>query len=280
LSQGYRRVKNALTWPKAKHIVRVLIRRGVTLGAAGVIAVLAAWELLSRAELLPRQAFPPITVIGAALAAGIPTADFWKDVLQTLIGWAIGLGISAVAAVTLGIVIGSWRTAYRMARPLIEFARPIPSVALIPLAVLVYGTGLNTKLFLVIFASFWPILLQTIYGVQDVDPIAVDTARSFGFGPVKRLYLVTLPSAAPYIATGLRISSSVALILAVTAELVVGAPGIGKTINAAQSGGSYALMYGLIAVAGVLGLVLDQTFRGVERRLLHWHTSQRREVAA
>jgi ABC-type nitrate/sulfonate/bicarbonate transport system permease component len=229
---------------------------------------------------LPRQAFPPITVIAATLAATIPTAEFWGDVFQTLAGWAIGLGVAAAAAVTLGIVIGSWRTAYRMTRPLIEFGRPIPSVALIPLAVLVYGTGLNTKLFLVIFASFWPILLQTIYGVQDVDPVAVDTARSFGFGRIKRLYLVTLPSAAPYIATGLRISSSVALILAVTAELIVGAPGIGKTINAAQSGGAYALMYALIGVAGLLGLVLDQTFRTVERRLLYWHPSQRREVAA
>jgi ABC-type nitrate/sulfonate/bicarbonate transport system permease component len=245
-----------------------------------VAAALAAWELLSRAGVLPRQAFPPITVIAGALARAMATPELWTDVLQTLLGWALGLGLAALVAVPVGILIGSWRLAYVMTRPLIEFLRPIPSVALIPLAVLVYGTGLRTKLFLVTFASFWPILFQAIYGVQDVDPVAQDTARSFGFGSFQRLYRVTLPSAAPYIATGLRISSAVALILAVTAELVVGAPGLGKTINAAQSGGAYPLMYALIAVAGLLGLLLNIAFRALERWLLRWHPSQREEVAA
>ena len=83
-----------------------------------------------------------------------------------------------------GILIGSSRWAYRALRVPIEFLRPIPSVALIPLAVLVYGTGLQSKVFLAAFASFWPMLIQTIYGVQDVDPVATDTARSFGLGRV------------------------------------------------------------------------------------------------
>lgn len=243
-------------------------------------AVLAVWELLSRTGVVSREAFPPITVIAGALAVAMATPGLWADILQTLAGWALGLGVAAGLAVPLGIVIGSWRLAYTMTRPLIEFLRPIPSVALIPLAVLVYGTGLQTKLFLVTFASFWPILFQSIYGVQDVDPVAQDTARSFGFGLLQRLYRVTLPSAAPYIATGLRISSAVALILAVTAELVVGAPGLGKTINAAQSAGAYPLMYALIAVAGLLGLLLNLGFRRLERRLLRWHPSQREEAAA
>jgi len=197
---------------------------------------------------------------------------------QTLEGWALGLGLAALAAVPLGILIGSSRLLYRALRVLIEFMRPIPSVALIPLAVLVYGTGLKTKLFLVVFASFWPLLFQAIYGVQDVDPIAQDTARAFGFGRSERLVRITLPSAAPYIATGLRLSSSVALILAVTAELVVGAPGIGKTINAAREGGDYALTYALIVVGGGLGLSLNALFLALESRLLVWHPSQRRPV--
>ena len=138
-----------------------------------------------------------------------------------------------------------------------------------------FGTELPNKLFLVTFASLWPLLFQAIYGVQDVDPVAQDTARSFGFGRMRRTYLVTLPSAMPYIATGLRISSSVALILAVTSELVVGVPGLGKTINLAASGGDYPLMYALITVTGLLGVVLNETFRRIEARTLRWHTSQR-----
>jgi ABC-type nitrate/sulfonate/bicarbonate transport system permease component len=148
-------------------------------------------------------------------------------------------------------------------------------VALIPLAVLVFGTQLPNKIFLVTFACFWPLLFQAIYGVQDVDPVAEDTARAFGFNRLQRLYMVTLPSAAPYLATGLRLASSVALILAVTSELVVGVPGLGRSINVAQSSGDYASMYALIAVAGMLGILLNATFRRVERRALRWHPAQR-----
>ena len=99
--------------------------------------------------------------------------------------------------------------------------------------------------------------MQTLYGVQDVDPVATDTARSFGFSRAQRLLRVTLPSAVPYIATGLRIASAVALILAVTAELVIGAPGLGREINLARQGGNVELMYALIIATGLLGLALN-----------------------
>ena len=241
---------------------------------------MAALELASRLDLLPHREFPPlVSVTGTTLLDQLPLPAFWADVLATLEGWAIGLGLAALLAFPAGILVGSNRTAYRMVRAPIEFLRPIPSVALIPLAVLVFGTQLPDKVFLVTFACFWPLLFQTIYGVQDVDPVAIDTARSFGIGRAGRLLFVTLPSAAPYLATGLRISSSVALILAVTSELVVGVPGLGHSINVAQSSGDYALMYALIAVAGLLGVALNAGFRAVERRALRWHPSERGTAA-
>ena len=175
----------------------------------------------------------------------------------------------------LGLLIGSSRWAYRALRVPIEFLRPIPSVALIPLAVLIYGQGLQSKVFLAAFASFWPLLIQTIYGVQDVDPVATDTARSFGLGRAERIWRVTVPSAVPYIATGIRISSAVALILAVTAELVIGAAGLGREINVARSGGNLDVMYALIVATGLLGWLLNLATSAGERRVLHWHPSQR-----
>jgi ABC-type nitrate/sulfonate/bicarbonate transport system permease component len=230
---------------------------------------------VSRTNLLPTRAFPPPTESALALAAELGQPGFWSDIGLTLEGWAIGLALAAALAVPIGILVGSTRLLYRMVRALIEFLRPIPSVALIPLAVLVFGTQLPNKIFLVTFACFWPLLFQAIYGVQDVDPVAEDTARAFGFNRLQRLYMVTLPGAAPYLATGLRLASSVALILAVTSELVVGVPGLGRSINVAQSSGDYASMYALIAVAGLLGILLNETFRRVERRALRWHPSQR-----
>ncbi|WP_324274917.1 ABC transporter permease [Blastococcus brunescens] len=112
-------------------------------------------------------------------------------------GWAIGLGISILLAAPLGVLIGSNAYLDRATRATVEFLRPVPSVALLPLAILVLGISMDMKIFLVAFATFWPILVQAIYGVQDVDPVARDTARSFGVGRVAIFFRVTLPSAAP-----------------------------------------------------------------------------------
>ena len=231
--------------------------------------------------MLPSDHFPPISETLATLGEELGTASFWDAVANTLQGWALGLAIAAAAAIPLGIVIGSSRLLYRALRVPIEFLRPIPSVALIPLAILIYGTGLGGKVFLAAFACFWQLLVATLYGVQDTDPVATDTARSFGFSHAQRLFRVTLPSAVPYIATGLRIASAVALILTITAELVIGAEGLGRSINLARSGGNEELMYALILATGVLGLLLNAIFVRAERRILYWHPSQRpREGAA
>ncbi len=240
-----------------------------------VLAVLAVLEGLVRADVLPSTQFPAVTATVRALSELVRERELWTNVAHTMQGWAIGLSFAAAAGIPLGVLIGSSPLLYRCLRAPIEFLRPIPSVALIPLAILVYGTGLEMKVFLVAFASFWPLLFQALYGVQDVDPVIRDTARSFRLGPLSRLVRVTMPSAAPYIATGLRISASIALVLAVTAELVVGAPGLGRAINVAHASGAVTPMYALIIVAGVLGWALNAGFRRAEREVLHWHPSQR-----
>jgi ABC-type nitrate/sulfonate/bicarbonate transport system permease component len=247
---------------------------------AGLLGVLALFELLSRAELINPRFFPPVSEMFGRLVEEAGTGAFWSAVGNTLQGWALGLGIACAIAIPAGILIGSTPLLYRALRGVIEFLRPIPSVALVPLAVLIYGSGLESKVFLAAFASTWPLLMQTLYGVQDVDPVATDTARSFGFSRGARLLRVTLPSAVPYIATGIRISAAVALILVVTAELVIGSPGLGRQINLARQGGNVELMYALILATGLLGMALNAVFARAEHRVLHWHPSQRREVAA
>jgi ABC-type nitrate/sulfonate/bicarbonate transport system permease component len=247
--------------------------------AVAVICVLALWELVVGIGLLNEDHVPSMTATVAELAELLGDASFWSAVGNTLQGWALGLGIAAVLAIPLGILIGSSATAYRSVRFVVEFLRPIPSVALVPLAVLIYGVGLESKVFLAAFASFWPLFVQTLYGVQDVDPVATDTGRSFGLSRFELLYRIKLPSAVPYIATGLRISSAVALILAVTAEIVIGSAGLGREINVARSSGAVEIMYALIITTGLLGWVLNIATTQAERRVLHWHPSQR-QVAA
>jgi ABC-type nitrate/sulfonate/bicarbonate transport system permease component len=246
----------------------------------GIVGALLLFEVLPRTGVLASNHFPPTSQILTTLGSRMGEASFWTASLHTLEGWALGLGIAAAAAIPLGLLIGSIRLLYRAVRVPIEFLRPVPSVALIPLVILIYGAGLESKVFLAAFASFWQLILQTMYGVQDVDPVATDTARSFGFTRFRRLVYVTLPSAVPYIATGLRISSAVALILAVTAELVIGSAGLGREINVARAGGNVELMYALIIMAGLLGWLLNLGFVWIERRVLHWHPSQRLDVEA
>jgi ABC-type nitrate/sulfonate/bicarbonate transport system permease component len=255
-------------------------RSSFWVGLAGVLVVMAAIEATARFGLLPARWFPPATEVFGALAELLPTRDLWAEVGRTLQGWAVGLGIAAVLAIPLGMLIGSVETVYRASRAVIEFLRPIPSVALIPAAVLIFSVGTSMKVFLAAFAAFWPILFQAIYGVRDVSPGVKETARAYGLGPLARFVRVVLPSTMPYVATGLRISSAIALILAVTAELVMGAAGLGRAIVAAHTAAQIPTMYALIAVTGTLGWLLNTVFQTVEARLLHWHPAQRSEVLA
>jgi ABC-type nitrate/sulfonate/bicarbonate transport system permease component len=249
--------------------------RGWVPPTVAVAGALLLWEALSRGGVISESNFPSMTDTMAELFSTLGEGDFWAAVGNTLQGWALGLGIAAALAIPAGILIGSSSLTYRALRVPIEFLRPIPSVALIPLAVLLYGTGLQSKVFLAVFASFWPLFIQTLYGVQDVDPVTTDTARSFGLRRLEVLWRIKLPSAVPYIATGIRISSAVALILSVTAEIVIGAAGLGREINIARSGGALELMYALIIATGLLGWLLNIAATMLEKRVLHWHPSQR-----
>ena len=145
-------------------------------------------------------------------------------------------------------------------------------------AVLLYGVSIQSALLLIVYASFWQVLIQVLYGVADVDNVAMNTARSYGLGPLARLRYVIFPTTLPYLMTGIRLAAAVALILAITAQLIIGTPGLGAEIAKAQSGGSYVAMYALILATGMLGVLINIVMRVIERRVLSWHSSVRTEV--
>jgi ABC-type nitrate/sulfonate/bicarbonate transport system permease component len=241
-------------------------------------AALAAWEIVSRTGLISQNDLPAMSTSFGELWSMSQTGEFWKNFGYTVRGWGLGLAIATALAVPIGIVLGSSDFAARAFRVPIEFLRPIPSAVLIPLLFLTLGANVKSELFLAAFGAFWPLLVQTMYGVRDVDPLALDTGRSFGVGRLERLYRITLPSSVPYIATGLRISSTIALILAFTAELFMGTPGLGQAMNFAQSYGLNDELYALALATGFLGLAVHFVMTWVERRALRWHPSQRSAV--
>jgi ABC-type nitrate/sulfonate/bicarbonate transport system permease component len=237
-------------------------------------------ELIPRAGLVSENYLPPSSRILAALGREAADGAFWRAVGDTLIGWALGLLIAVVAGVAFGILIGAVPVLRAATASTVEFLRPIPSVALIPLAVLLYGTDLGSTLLLVVYAAFWQVLVQVLYGVADVDPVADETARSFRFTAWGRIRYVLWPTALPYVFTGVRLAASVALVLAVTTELVIGSPGLGALIGVAQTSNAVPTMYALIVVTGLLGVAINVAARAVERRTLAWHQSVRGEVPA
>ena len=243
-----------------------------------IVSSLVVWEVVSRAGWISEQDLPSMTATFRELWSLMHTRDFWEAVLYTVRGWALGLGVAAALAIPIGIVLGSSDFAARAFRIPIEFLRPIPSAALLPVLFLTLGTNLKSEIFLAAFGAFWPLLVQTMYGVRDVDPVAMDTARSFGVGGLERLYRIKLPSSVPYIATGMRISSTVALILAFTAELFMGTPGLGQAVNFASSFGLHEQLYAYALATGFLGLAIHVFMNAAERRVLRWHPSQRVEL--
>jgi ABC-type nitrate/sulfonate/bicarbonate transport system permease component len=248
---------------------------GFVLGTLGVLIAFAVAELVSRTNLVSPQDIPPASEIVGEFVSQLGTSEFWAQTWNTMLGWAIGLALASVGGIVLGMILGSSVYVRTALRPTVEFLRPVPSVALIPLAILVWGQDLGSKVFLVVIGALWPIVIQSMYGVSQVDDVARDTARSYGLDRRDRVRYLVLPSALPFIATGLRIASATALIVAVTAEVVVGNKGLGNGIALAQAGGNTVHMYALILATGVLGIVIHIAFSALERPLLRWHTSQR-----
>lgn len=254
--------------------------QGPLLGVLGIAGFLGVWEVASRVGLVDPKYLPAASVVLRRATQNLGEGVFWTAVGHTMLGWALGLFIAAVSAIVIGLVIGSSGFLRAATHSTIEFLRPIPSVALIPLAVLVFGTSLQSTLLLVVYASFWQVLIQVLYGVGDVDPVADDTARSYGLGTLARVRYLVWPTALPYIMTGLRLGAAVALILAITGELVIGGGGLGNQIALAQSGGAVPEMYSLILATGLIGVLINVVARLVERHVLVWHVSVRGEAAA
>ena len=247
-------------------------------GAAGLVGFLVVVQLVPTLGIVSERYLPPTTKILDALYQEVASSAFWTAVADTMQAWAIGLAIAFSAGLVLGVIIGSVPFLRAATSSTIEFLRPIPSVALIPLAVLLFGSGLESTLLLVVYASFWQVLVQVLHGVLDVDPVASETAHSFRFGRWARVRHVVWPTALPYVMTGLRLAAAVALILAVTAELVIGAPGLGHEIALAQQGGATADLYALVVATGLIGVTINMVVRAIERRALHWHPSVRAEA--
>lgn len=192
------------------------------------------------------------------------------DLLPSLRRFALGYLAGAVLGVGLGLAIGSSRRVAEYTTPTMEFLRALPAVAVLPIAVLLFGLGDTMRISIIAFGVMFPVLVNTIAGARSCRQERIDVARMFGLGRLAVVRRVVLPSATPMISAGLRVGLPIALIMMVVSELVGGQNGIGFYLTQAQSLFNIAGMFSALLILGVLGNVINLAYAFVETRRLHW----------
>lgn len=251
---------------------RVQIKGLLLLGQVGVGAlIIAVWWAAAHfrwlsAEILPT---PDSVVRGLVYLVGTPT--FWLAVLHTLSSAVIGLVLAILVAVPIGLVLGLAPKIEFTTRFLVDLGRSFPVIALLPVMILLLGATAQMEITVIFIGVFWKILMQTIYGSRRMDPVVRDTTRSYQVNTRLRFLKVLLPSAAPYIATGIRVSASLAILLAIGVEMLGRTPGMGLRLSQAQIDGRPDLAFGYVVVAGLMGVTINFLLMKLEERVLVWN---------
>ncbi|MCU1679584.1 MAG: ssuC [Amycolatopsis sp.] len=246
-------------------------------GSAAIVVFLALWEIVPRYALdeSTRVFLPPFHEDVQALWALTLDGQLAAHLEASITRSAAGFAIAVVIAVPLGLLIGWYRPLAAFLNPLLELVRNTAALALLPVFTLILGIGELSKITLVVYACIWPVLLNTIAGVNTVDPLLIKSARSLGLSSGRLFRKVILPSAVPTIFTGLRMAASYSILVLIAAEMVGAKAGLGYLINNAQVNFQIPQMYAGIIAVSVLGLVVNQVFVAIERRFSTWRPKER-----
>ncbi|MEO3804452.1 ABC transporter permease subunit [Nonomuraea sp. B10E8] len=242
--------------------------------------VLGGWELLARSLDIAYLPEPTLIVTrmyemwfsGPYILTEEAVDNFVPSLVRVTGSWAVAV----VVGVALGVALGRTAWLADVVQPLVEFARAVPPPVMLPLFLVLFTMGTQVQVATIVFGIIWPILLNSIDGARSVDRLKVETATVFGVPASLRLFRIILPSAAPKIFAGLRLSVSLALILMVISELKGSTEGIGYLLSLANSNADMPAIWAGVLVLGVLGFVLNSLFLMVERRVLAWHRDAHR----
>jgi ABC-type nitrate/sulfonate/bicarbonate transport system permease component len=249
--------------------------RRIALRVAVVIAALLVWHLFSLTALGRSGDVPSPIVAFERLFELWGTAVYWNAVATTMTSWGLGLLVSVIVGVPLGLIIGSNAKIEVSVRLIVDFLRTIPSIAFLPLALLMFGVDLRTPVILIFLAAVWPLLIQSTYAASQIDPVLKQVRRSFHLSWWQYIRFQFAPSALPFITTGLRIAATICLLTAIAVELLSGAPGVGSQLQGALIVSQSATLYAYVLTAGVLGILINVLLVWLQRVLIWWHPSVR-----
>jgi len=249
--------------------MRRIVRTRLT-GVMVLLIILLAWQLSVSEGIITSVSVPSVTDIWSAGIEMIRSGALASALGASLSRLVVGYAIAVTAGVLIGLAMGYSRIVYNTLEPLTELLRPIPSPAYIPLAILFLGLGDQMKIFVVAFSCTFPVLLNTFSAIRDIDPVLVDTGRTFRTSRFQQIRKIYLPAAMPGILTGMRVALGISLIVVVISEMVASSTGIGYFILNAQRLFLVPEMYAGIASLAITGYLLNQVFVLAERRILRW----------
>lgn len=224
--------------------------------------------------------FPSLGRIGSTFADQWLSARVGSDLLPSLRNLVVGFLLAAVLGIAGGLLLGSVRWLARTAEPMVHFVRSLPPPALLPIALIVLGTGVSMKIAIIAIGSMWPTLLNTMDGVRAVDPQVRAVEAVYGLNRRERLFKVTLPSAGPQIAAGLRTTLQISIILIVVSEMFASTGGIGYQVLLSQQTFAIPETWAGTILLGLVGFVANLIFVRIEKRILSWHTGMHRSREA
>ncbi|MFF2083134.1 ABC transporter permease [Nocardia sp. NPDC058176] len=238
-----------------------------------IVLLLGAWELAPRFGVVDEVFLPPFSVVVEAFVELAANGQLGEHVSASLTRSLTGFSIALVIAVPVGIAIAWYQPVSDFLNPVLELFRNTAALALLPVFVLILGIGETSKIALIGFATFFPILLNTITGVRTVDPLLVKSAVSLGFSPLRLFQKVILPAAIPSIFTGIRMAAAGSILVLIAAEMIGARAGLGYLITAAQQNFQIPQMYAGIVAISLIGLGFNFALVALERRLSRWRTS-------
>ncbi len=239
-----------------------------TLKAAALpLAFLAVCELWARAINLQSDSLAPPSAIARAFAESAMDGSALLATRDTLVSTFAGLLLGGAIGLVLGIVLGLSRTLDRLLEVTIESIRPIPSIALLPIALIALGFGYRMEIAIVAFASVWPVLILTRAAIAGIEPRLIEVSRALGLSPVDRVRKIIVPAALPRIFLAFRLAAGVALIVAVTVEIAINPMGLGAAIMTAQQALRPDLMLAYLLWIGCIGYALNAGLTRAQRTL-------------
>ncbi len=239
-------------------------------GVAGIVALALVWELAPRVGLVDAYSIPPLHVVLQEWWGMLLDGELWKHVSASLTRSAIGFALAIAIAIPLGAAIAWYRPVREFFTPVLELFRNTAALAILPVFMLILGLGETSKVAIVLYACFFPILLSTIAGVASVDPQLLRSARVLGLSPVQTFRKVAFPAAVPTIFTGIRISGAAAILVLIAAEMIGATAGLGFLINYAQFNFLIPKMYAAILTTTVIGVAVNYGLVALERRFSKW----------